>query len=97
MNTPSDENEPMDVDTTSQRLQASNILDNVYAKYVILEVKLSSAEIHVDAGENYGKLQFAFNDFRNILKQICQQQKVSAKPKRLATRTNMFARASSSK
>ena len=36
-NITSDEDEPMDADTTSQRLQASNILDNFYAKYVLLE------------------------------------------------------------
>ena len=35
----------MVVDTTSQRLQASNILDNVYAKSVILEGELSLAEM----------------------------------------------------
>ena len=35
----------MDVVTTSQRLQASNILDNVYVKYVIHEEKLSSAKM----------------------------------------------------
>ena len=47
--------------TTSQRLQASNILDNVYAKSVILEEELSSAEIQAAVGNKYGKLQSAFN------------------------------------
>ena len=36
-----DEDEPMDVDTKSLRLQASNIFDNFYAKSVILEIELS--------------------------------------------------------
>ena len=35
----------MDVDTTSQRLQASNILDIFLAKSAILERELSSAEM----------------------------------------------------
>ena len=46
----------MDVDTTSQRLQASNILDNVYTTYVILEGE-SSAEMQASVGNNYGQLQ----------------------------------------
>ena len=50
----------MDVDTTSQRLHASNILDNVYEKSVILEGKLSSAEMQAAIGNKYGKLQIAF-------------------------------------
>ena len=45
----SDEDEQMNVDDTiSQRLQASNILGNVYATSVILEGKLPSAEIQND-------------------------------------------------
>ena len=39
---------------------------------------------------NYGKLQFTFNDFQNILKITWQQQNVSAKPKRLATQHACF-------
>ena len=35
----------MDVDTTCQRLQANNILNNVYAKSIILEGELSSGEL----------------------------------------------------
>ena len=35
----------MDADSTSQRLQASNILDNVYVKSVIQEGELSSAQM----------------------------------------------------
>ena len=80
----------MCVDTTSQRLWNRNILDTFYAKSVILEIQAT-----VD--DNYGKLQFAFNNFWIILKKTCQQQKVSAKPKWQATLTNMFSRASSSK
>ena len=56
----------MDVDSTSQRLQASNILDNVYEKSVILGGELSSAEMQASVGNNYGKPQFEFNNFRNI-------------------------------
>ena len=47
-------------------------------------------------GNNYGKLHFAFNKFRHILKNTCQQQKVFAKPKREEPLTGMFSRASSS-
>ena len=72
----------MDVDTTSQKLQASNILDYVYTKSVIMEGELSSAEMQVYVGNNYGKLQFLFNNFPNI------QQ---------ATLTDMFSRSFSSK
>ena len=57
----------MDVDTPIQRLQASNILDIFYAKSVILEGELSSAEVQAAVGNNYGKLQFGFNNFRIIL------------------------------
>ena len=64
----------MGVDTTSQRSQVSNILDNVYATSVILEGK-SSEEMEADVGNNYGKLQFAFHNFQNIMK----KQKVFAK------------------
>ena len=67
----------MDVDTTSQRLQASNILNNVYAKSVILEKELYLAKMQAAVSNNYRKLQFAFNKFRNILK------KLAAKPKDL--------------
>ena len=58
----------MDVDTTSQRLQASNILDNVYAMSVILEGKFFSAEMQAAVGNNYEKQESAFNNFPNILK-----------------------------
>ena len=47
---------PMDIDTTSQRLQTSNIFDNVYATSVILEGELFSAEKQATVGNNYGKL-----------------------------------------
>ena len=57
---------------------------------------------------NYENLQSDVNIFQNILKKTYQQQKVSARPKRLehlkkkclldqATLTYMFSRASSSK
>ena len=58
----------MYVDTTSERLRTSNILDNVYATSVILERELSSAEMQAVVGINYGKLQFSFNNFQNIMK-----------------------------
>ena len=87
----SHEDEPMDVATYIQRLQGSNILDNVYAKSVILEGELFSAEMQAAAGKNNSKkLQSAFNNFQNILKKTCQQQKVSARPKRQAILTCMF-------
>ena len=70
----------MDVDTTSQRLQASNILDNVYSKSVILEGELSSAEMPAAVGKNYGKLQFAFNKFRNTLKILSNNKKCLLNP-----------------
>ena len=78
----------MDVDTTRKRLQASNILDNFYAKSVILEGELSLAEMQAVVGNNYGKLQFAFNNFRIIL--TCQQRKVSAIPKLHPTLRHAF-------
>ena len=53
----------MEFYTTSQRLQASNILYNVYAKYVILEEELSSAEMQAAVGNKYGKLKFFFTNF----------------------------------
>ena len=58
----------MDVDTTSERLQASNTLHNVYAKSVVPEGELSSAELQAAVFKNYGKLQFATNNFQNIIK-----------------------------
>ena len=57
------ENEPMNVDTASQRLQTSNILDSVYVQSVILERQLFSAEIQAAVGNNCGKLLSAFNSF----------------------------------
>ena len=71
----------MYVDTTSERLQASNIIDNVCAKSVILEGDMSSAEVQAAVGNNYRKLQISFNNFQNIIKKnlpttkiICKQQ-----------------------
>ena len=57
-----------------------------------MEGDLSSAEMRSAVGNNYGKLESAFNNFQNNLKKKLQQ-KVSARP---ATLTNMFLRASSS-
>ena len=52
----------MDVDTTNERLQASNIFDTVYTMSVILKGEPSSAQMQADVGNNYGKLQFTFNN-----------------------------------
>ena len=61
----------MDVDTTGQKLQASNILDNINAKSVIFKGKLSAAELQAVVSNIYGKLQFAFNNFRDIFNKNC--------------------------
>ena len=45
---------------------------------------------------NYGKLQFTFNNFRTFFLTF-QQQKGSAKPKQQATLTDIFSRVSSYK
>ena len=42
----------MDIDTTIQRLQASNILDKLYAKFLILEVELPLSEMQAAVGNN---------------------------------------------
>ena len=42
--------------------------NNVYVKSVILEGEMSSSEMQAPVSNNYGKLQLAFNSFRNILK-----------------------------
>ena len=57
-----DVDEPMDGDTTSQSLQASNILDNVYATSVILEGELVSADkqLLVTTMESYNSLYLTF-------------------------------------
>ena len=51
-----DEDEPVAVGITSKRSQTSNILDDFYAKSVILGRELSSAEIQAVVGNDYGKL-----------------------------------------
>ena len=73
----------MDVDTTSQRLQASNILDNFYTTSVILEGELYSIEMQaVDAvGNNHGKLLLTFNTYRNLLKKLAINKKFLLHPK----------------
>ena len=48
------------VSSNSQSLQATNILDNIWTKFVILEGKLSSAEIQIAAGKNYENLQSVY-------------------------------------
>ena len=58
----------MDVDTINQTLQASKPLENVYAKSVILERELTLAKMQAAISNNYGKIQPAFINFRNILK-----------------------------
>ena len=47
-------------------------------------------------GKNYEKLQLDCDNFQNVLKTTYQQQKVSARPKKQATITNMFSKASTS-
>ena len=54
MRTTSDEDEPINVDTTSQKLQANNILNNL--RNVILEGEFSSAEMQAAVRNNYRKL-----------------------------------------
>ena len=63
----------MDVDATSETLQASNILDNVYTTFDILEGEFSSPEMQAGFSKNGGKLQIAFNTFQNIMK-TCKRQ-----------------------
>ena len=68
------------VDTTSQRLQTSNTLDNFYAKFVVLEGELSSADMQAAVGNNVGNVHFAFHNFRIFLKISCQQKKCLLNP-----------------
>ena len=63
-----EEQQAVNEDENMQRLQGSNVLDNDYANYVILEGELSSAEMQDAIGNNYIKLQSVFNNNRNILK-----------------------------
>ena len=83
--------------TSIQPSQATSILDDFYTKSVIFGGELCSAEMQAAAGNNFGKLKSAFENFQQIFKKTCQEQKESARPKRQATLTDMFARASSSK
>ena len=84
----------MDADATSQNSQASNLVD-VYTTSLILEGELPSAEMQAAVGNNYWKLQYAFNNFMNMLNKTWQKQKMSTKPKRKATLEDMLTRASS--
>ena len=70
----------MDVDTTIQKLQASNTLDDVYTTSVILKWELSLAEMHVAVGNNYGKLQFALSNFQKMLKEVVNNKKCLLDP-----------------
>ena len=70
----------MDVDTTSQKLQASNILDNVYPASIIIE-ELSSVKMQSAVGNNYGKLHSDFNNFQNIKKMLPTKNKYLLDPK----------------
>ena len=71
----------MDVDTISQTLQATKTVDNVYPKSFILEGELSSAQMQAFVDSNYGKIESAFVNFRNILKKKLAKKKASTKPK----------------
>ena len=76
----------MDVDTTSQRLQASNILDSQLMLILLVD------------GYNLAIFLITFMQILSFLTESCLlNQKMSAKPKRQATVTDMFSRASSSK
>ena len=66
---------------TSQRLQASNIPDDFYAKSVILREELSSAEMETAVSNNYGKPQSAFDNIQNMLKNLSTTTKSADKPK----------------
>ena len=66
----------MYVDTIIQILQASNILDKVYAKSVILEGKLSSAYMQAAVGNNYENIKSAYVNFRNFLKNFANNKNV---------------------
>ena len=72
-NIKSDEDEPMDVDTSSEMLQASYTLHQVYAKSIVPEVELSSAEMQAAVCNNYGKLQLLIT-FKILSKKECKRQ-----------------------
>ena len=71
----------MDVGSTSQTLQASNILNKVYATSVILKGESSLPEMQAAVGNNYGKLQFVLKNYLNTLKKLVNNKKMSARPK----------------
>ena len=60
----------MGVDSTGEKIQNTNIPDNFYATFVILEGELSLAEIQDAVSNNNGKLLVTFSNFQNILKKI---------------------------
>ena len=70
----------MDADIINNGLSTC-ILYNVLTKTLVLEGKVHSAQIKAAVGINYKKLHLGFDNFQNILKTTCQEQKVSARPK----------------
>ena len=72
-NITSDEDEPMHAVTTSQRLY-------ILAKSVILKGELSSAEMQATVGNNYGKLQFAFNNLNYFENKLSNNKKCLLNP-----------------
>ena len=67
----------MDVHTTSQRLEANNVVDNVYTTSVFLEGEFSLAKMQAAVGNNYVKLHSAFNNFQNQKCLLDQKTKYS--------------------
>ena len=86
----------LNIDTINKGLYNS-ILNDVLTKYLVLEGKVHSAEMKAAVVKNYEKLHIAFDNFQTVLKTTYQQQKVSSKPTKQATITDMFSKASTSK
>ena len=63
----------------------------------VLEGKVRSAEMKAAVGKNYEKLYLVFDNFQNVLKTTYYYQNASATPKKQATITDMFSKASTSK
>ena len=70
----SEEDEPAIV-TSIQTSQATSILDDFYTKSVIFGGELCSAEMQAAAGNNFGKLKSAFENFQQILKKHARSKK----------------------
>ena len=77
-------------------VKASNILHNVYTKsfWKVSWLQQKLKLLLLTTMENYNLLLITFEIF---CKKTCQQQKLSAKPKRQATLTDMLSKASSFK